>query len=529
MNREQYESIKVLDLKGIAKQRGIRNSAKYKKEELIDMMLAMDAKEAGAKAAAETPSEKKEETGNAADAEEKPKSRRGRPPKAAAVRNREDRTPAEAHTTLREEPQAEDRGEPAPSAVDHPVNAAEQGTSPENPVENRLPEEGQERHEKKIPQYDDARPCSGFLEVLTDGYGFLRSNGFMSGDNDIYVSPSQIRRFNLKTGDIITGSTRKNNPNDKFGALLYINTINDMRPDEAARRPNFEDLTPIFPDERIRLETPGCPLAVRIIDFISPIGKGQRGMIVSQPKAGKTTLLKQIAKSVTSQYPDMHLIILLIDERPEEVTDMKESVTGDRVEVVYSTFDELPEHHKRVSEMVIARAKRLVEMGEDVMILLDSITRLARAYNLTVTPSGRTLSGGLDPTALYSPKRFFGAARNMREGGSLTILATALVETGSKMDDVVFEEFKGTGNMELVLDRKLSEKRVFPAIDLARSSTRREDLLLSKEEQAAADYVRKALSGLKKEEAGEAIVRLFANTRTNQDFIRYVIAKHGVF
>jgi transcription termination factor Rho len=301
-----------------------------------------------------------------------------------------------------------------------------------------------------------------------------------------------------------------------------VTGINGLHPGEGHRRPNFEDLTPIFPNERIRLERPGASVAMRVVDLISPIGKGQRGMIVSQPKAGKTTLLKEIAKSVLFNNPEMHLIILLIDERPEEVTDIKEAIQGDNVEVIYSTFDELPEHHKRVSEMVIERAKRLVEHKKDVIILLDSITRLARAYNLTVPPSGRTLSGGLDPAALHMPKRFFGAARNMREGGSLTVLATALVETGSKMDDVVFEEFKGTGNMELVLDRKLSEKRIFPAIDIVKSGTRREDLLLSDDEQAAVDNMRKAFNGMRSDEAVENILNMFAHTRNNQEFINMV-------
>lgn len=381
----------------------------------------------------------------------------------------------------------------------------------------------QENVKKTPPHYEDAHECSGILEVMAEGYGFLRSDNYLPGDSDVYVSPSQIRRFNLKTGDIITGATRKNNQNDKFGALLYITKTNGMNPEEAASRKNFEDLTPIFPNERIRLELPGAkinPLSLRIVDLISPIGKGQRGMIVSPPKAGKTTLLKQIARSVTISHPDMHLLILLIDERPEEVTDMKEAIRGENVEVIYSTFDELPEHHKRVSEMVIERAKRLVEHGKDVMILLDSITRLARAYNLTVPPSGRTLSGGLDPAALHMPKRFFGAARNMREGGSLTILATALVDTGSKMDDVVFEEFKGTGNMELVLDRKLSEKRVFPAIDLAKSSTRKDDLLLTREEQKAEEIIRRNLSDLRKDEATETILHTFEQIRTNADLVR---------
>jgi len=331
----------------------------------------------------------------------------------------------------------------------------------------------------EIEQLDSGETKVGILEVLPDGYGFIRCDNYLPGENDVYVSPAQIRRFNLKTGDIVAGNTRIKSQNEKFSALLYIKEVNGFHPSEAQRRPKFEDLTPIFPNERIHLETPGSGVAMRMVDLISPIGKGQRGMIVSQPKTGKTTLLKQIAKAVTRNHPEIKLLILLIDERPEEVTDIKESIEGKNVEVIYSTFDELPDNHKRVSEMVIERAKRLVEHKQDVVILLDSITRLARAYNLTVQPSGRTLSGGLDPAALYMPKKFFGAARNMREGGSLTILATALVDTGSRMDDVVFEEFKGTGNMELVLDRSLSEKRIFPAIDLPKSSTRREDLLLS--------------------------------------------------
>ena len=336
------------------------------------------------------------------------------------------------------------------------------------------------------------------------------------------MAPSQIRRFNLKTGDIIEGNTRIKTQSEKFSALLYLKKINGFSPEEASKRCNFEDMTPIFPNERLRLEMPGSSVAMRIMDLISPVGKGQRGMIVSPPKAGKTTLLKEVAKSVTKNSPEMHLIILLIDERPEEVTDIKEAIEGPNVEVIYSTFDELPEHHKRVSEMVIERAKRLVEHKKDVMILLDSITRLTRAYNLTVPPSGRTLSGGLDPAALHMPKRFFGAARNMREGGSLTVLATALVETGSKMDDVVYEEFKGTGNMEMVLDRKLSEKRVFPAIDIPKSGTRREDLLLNPEELEAINIMRKALNGLKPEEAVDKILDMFARTRNNNEFVQMV-------
>ena len=361
----------------------------------------------------------------------------------------------------------------------------------------------QEIHD--IDKLDSGETASGILEVMTEGFGFIRCENYLPGENDVYVSPSQIRRFNLKTGDILEGNTRIKTQQEKFSALLYLSKVNGIHPAIAAKRPNFEDLTPIFPNKRLSLETGKTSTAMRIMDLMSPIGKGQRGMIVSPPKAGKTTLLKQVALSVRKNNPEVHMLILLIDERPEEVTDIKEAIEGANVEVIYSTFDELPEHHKRVSEMVIERAKRLVEHGKDVMILLDSITRLARAYNLTVAPSGRTLSGGLDPAALHMPKRFFGAARNMREGGSLTILATALVDTGSRMDDVVYEEFKGTGNMELVLDRKLSEKRMFPAIDIPKSGTRREDLLLSPEELEAVDHMRKALNGMRSDEAVENI------------------------
>ena len=370
-------------------------------------------------------------------------------------------------------------------------------------------------------ELDSGITVKGILEVLPDGYGFIRSDNYLPGENDVYVSPSQIRRFNLKTGDILKGNTRVKSQNEKFSALLYVTHINDIKANEIHRM-NFEDMTPIFPNERLHLERPGGSMAMRITDLVSPIGKGQRGMIVSPPKAGKTTLLKDAAKSILKNNPEMHLIILLIDERPEEVTDIKEAIRGKNVEIIYSTFDELPQHHKRVSEMTIERAKRLVEHKKDVTIFIDSITRLARAYNLTVPPSGRTLSGGLDPAALHMPKRFFGAARNMREGGSLTILATALVDTGSKMDDVVYEEFKGTGNMELVLDRKLQEKRVFPAIDIAKSGTRREDLLLSQEEQEAVDIMRKALNGMKSEEATENILNMFARTKDNAEFVQTI-------
>ena len=386
-----------------------------------------------------------------------------------------------------------------------------------------------EENEKQQEGVDSGVPASGILEVMPDGFGFIRCENFLPGENDVYVSPTQIRRFGLKTGDIINGIRRVKTSNEKFAALLYIRNVNGYPVSALERRPNFEDLTPIFPNSRLHMETAGkSSTAMRVLDLLAPIGKGQRGMIVSPPKAGKTTLLKQVAQAVTTNHPDMHMIILLIDERPEEVTDIKESVVGNNVEVIYSTFDELPERHKRVSEMVIERAKRLVEHGRDVIILLDSITRLARAYNLVVPPSGRTLSGGLDPAALHMPKRFFGAARNMREGGSLTILATALVDTGSRMDDVIYEEFKGTGNMELVLDRKLSEKRIFPAIDILKSGTRRDDLLLSRDEAEAVDIVRKATNSLKPEDSVERILDLFAQTRSNREFVE-VAKKRRMF
>lgn len=366
---------------------------------------------------------------------------------------------------------------------------------------------------------EGCQPACGILEVLQEGFGFLRSANFLTGQQDVYVAPSQIRRFGLRTGDMVDGFQKANPDDNKYDALIRINTINGVNPELCSHRPNFEKLTPVFPNSRLSMEVEGGSTALRIVDLISPIGKGQRGMIVSPPKAGKTTLLKKIANAVTHNYPDMHLIILLIDERPEEVTDIRESIQGEHVEVIYSTFDETPEHHKQVAEMVLERAKRLVEHKQDVMVLLDSLTRLARAYNLTVTPSGRTLSGGLDPAALHMPKKFFGAARNMREGGSLTILATALVDTGSRLDDMVFEEFKGTGNMELVLDRKLSERRIFPAIDITRSGTRREDLLLTPDELTAVSTIRKSISGLKNDDAIEQILNHFVHTKNNAEFI----------
>lgn len=374
----------------------------------------------------------------------------------------------------------------------------------------------------ELADLDSGITAHGILEVLPDGYGFIRCENYLPGENDVYVSPSQIRKFGLKTGDIVSGNTRIKTQSEKFSALLFVTKINGLPPAIAVKRRNFEDMTPIFPNERLKLENERSSTSMRIVDLLSPIGKGQRGMIVSPPKAGKTTLLKEVALSVLRNNPEMHLLVLLIDERPEEVTDIKETIRGKNVEVIYSTFDELPEHHKRVSEMLIERAKRLVEHKKDVIILLDSITRLARAYNLVVPPSGRTLSGGLDPAALHMPKRFFGAARNMREGGSLTILATALVATGSKMDDVIYEEFKGTGNMELVLDRRLSEKRMFPAIDIPKSGTRREDLLLTQDEQDAVYIMRRGLNGMKSDEAVDTILNLFQQTKQNSELVQKV-------
>ena len=469
--REKYESLSAVVLRDLAKARGLKNISGMKKSDLVDLMVAEDERQ-----------------------------------------GREENTKQREQTPQREQAQREQISQ-REQAQQRPAR---------EPRETREGKGESTAADETISNLDSGIMANGILEVMPDGYGFIRCENYLPGENDVYVSPSQIRKFNLKTGDIVAGNTRVKTQQEKFSALLYVSSVNGYHPGVAQKRKNFEDLTPIFPNRRIRLERPGCSVAMRIVDLVSPIGKGQRGMIVSQPKAGKTTLLKEIAKSVTKGNPDMHLIILLIDERPEEVTDIKEAIVGENVEVIYSTFDELPEHHKRVSEMVIERAKRLVEHGKDVMILLDSITRLARAYNLTVPPSGRTLSGGLDPAALHMPKRFFGAARNMREGGSLTILATALVDTGSKMDDVVFEEFKGTGNMELVLDRKLSEKRVFPAIDIVKSGTWRDDLLLEPEEQEAVEIMRKAINGMRTDEAVENILNMFARTRNNQEYIHMV-------
>ena len=546
MTREKYESLPLSTLKALAKSRNMKGISTLRKEALIERMLEEDQKEnqKNMEEPAVLKEEKKTETVQDQNQEPQEKREGGMERQNRETSENGTARPYQRPRYVRREERSEngERQEYRPRAprfnerrFQEPRNYNQNNREEEQRQEPRQ-EAGQEMRQEPLRQearpetrqeprqetstLDSGQEACGILEVMPDGFGFIRSDNYMPGDSDVYVSPSQIRRFGLKTGDIIRGNTRVKSATEKFSALLYLKSVNNLPLDQIMRRGNFEDMTPVFPDERLRLERPGGSLAMRIVDLVSPIGKGQRGMIVSPPKAGKTTLLKDAAKSILRNNPEMYLIILLIDERPEEVTDIKEAIQGSNVEVIYSTFDEQPEHHKRVSEMVIERAKRLVESKKDVTIFIDSITRLARAYNLTVPPSGRTLSGGLDPAALYMPKRFFGAARNMREGGSLTILATALVDTGSKMDDVVYEEFKSTGNMELVLDRKLQERRVFPAIDIAKSGTRREDLLLTPDEQEAVYNMRKALNGMKSEEAVENILNMFARTRNNGELIQ---------
>ena len=546
MTREKYESLPLSTLKALAKSRNMKGISTLRKEALIERMLEEDQKEnqKNMEEPAVLKEEKKTETVQDQNQEPQEKREDGMERQNRETLENGTARPYQRPRYVRREERSEngERQEYRPRAprfnerrFQEPRNYNQNNREEEQRQEPRQ-EAGQEMRQEPLRQearpetrqeprqetstLDSGQEACGILEVMPDGFGFIRSDNYMPGDSDVYVSPSQIRRFGLKTGDIIRGNTRVKSATEKFSALLYLKSVNNLPLDQIMRRGNFEDMTPVFPDERLRLERPGGSMAMRIVDLVSPIGKGQRGMIVSPPKAGKTTLLKDAAKSILRNNPEMYLIILLIDERPEEVTDIKEAIQGSNVEVIYSTFDEQPEHHKRVSEMVIERAKRLVESKKDVTIFIDSITRLARAYNLTVPPSGRTLSGGLDPAALYMPKRFFGAARNMREGGSLTILATALVETGSRLDDMVFEEFKGTGNMELVLDRKLQERRVFPAIDIAKSGTRREDLLLTPDEQEAVYNMRKALNGMKSEEAVENILNMFDRTRNNGELIQ---------
>ena len=562
--REKLETLPVAVLRDLAKDKQVENYARLKKDELIEAILiavgevtppasatketaaaegdapapakktparrkssatARKAEEPAQEQAAPTPEGTEQETKKETTEEKAPERRPARSQDRNADRGRDQRRNNHQNNAAQSQGQPQAQGQVQPQGQAQAQGQTQPQSQPAKPAPQLVivGDPNDPLHQEFDPTVvDKTSDANGILEVMTEGFGFIRCANYMPGENDVYVAPSTIKKFGLKTGDIITGSKKVKSQGEKFSALIFLRSVNGYSVQETARRVPFEKLTPIFPDERIHLELSSSSTAMRIVDLISPIGKGQRGMIVSQPKAGKTTLLKQIANSITTNNKEMHLIILLIDERPEEVTDIKESIRGDNVEVIYSTFDELPEHHKRVSEMVIERAKRLVEHGQDVCILLDSITRLTRAYNIVVAPSGRTLSGGLDPASLHMPKRFFGAARNMREGGSLTILATALVDTGSKMDDVVYEEFKGTGNMELVLDRKLSERRIFPAIDIIKSGTRREDLLLNAEEQEAVDIMRKALNGLRSEDAAERIIDMFSKTRNNAEFCQMI-------
>lgn len=551
--REKLQTLPLAELKELAKSQGLKGISTLRKAEIIELLCREN--EAAAQSEAVLQPDSGSSEGREAQSSREPQSskengeprdsgkpRDGRPQRDSSRQTRFVRQPRTSYGQQNSREASRDSAESR-----EPKESRESRDNRESRESRESRETGDIRDTREtradvresrpeprsdasgiagqdMAELDSGIEANGILEVMPDGFGFIRCENFLSGENDVYVAPSQIRRFNLKTGDIIVGNRRIKAVTEKFAALLYIKTVNGYPLSATERRPNFEDLTPIFPNERLHMETRGerNSVAMRVLDLLSPIGKGQRGMIVSPPKAGKTTLLKQVARAITVNHPDMHLMILLIDERPEEVTDIREAIVGPNVEVIYSTFDEQPDRHKRVSEMVIERAKRLVEHGRDVIILLDSITRLARAYNLTVAPSGRTLSGGLDPAALYMPKRFFGAARNMREGGSLTILATALVDTGSRMDDVVYEEFKGTGNMELVLDRRLSEKRIFPAIDILKSGTRRDDLLLNRQEAEAVDIVRKATNSLKPDEAVERILDLFSKTRNNYEFCEMV-------
>ena len=494
MTFEQLEAMRLQELRQLGKQLDVESPTVYPKRELVLKIL--------------------EKQGVMVDEEALP----APPPRRGGRRKKPDGLP-EQETEPSSDPTSERQEAAPPSCVEDVqqprAHAPARGMdAPFGEAESQGPKPAVHA----LLQSGSCGECQGFLEVLPEGYGFLRTSGYMPGQRDVYVSINQIRRFGLRTGDLVSGKTRPQRDNERYLALLYIEKINGLPPVPAEQRRSFDSLIPVFPSERFTMECEDAPsdLAIRAIDLLSPIGKGQRGLIVAPPKAGKTILLKKLAHSIALNYPDVKLFVLLIDERPEEVTDMQRSITG---EVVYSTFDELPEHHTRVAEMVFERAQRLVEQGEDVVILLDSITRLSRAYNLVVAPTGRTLSGGLDPGALYKPKRFFGAARNIEDGGSLTIIATALIETGSRMDDIIYEEFKGTGNMEIHLDRKLSEKRIFPAIDLNKSGTRREELLLSKAEMECSFNIRKLLSSSNTADATDQLLSLMAKTTTNQEFI----------
>ena len=470
--RNDYENMTLIELKDLAKELGVKNIYKFKKAELIEEVKRVSPVSI-------------EKNG---------------------VILREKITPKKAEEAVEESA--------ANNVKEEVKSAAVAETKTEAEVETISYEQKRERLRELIDESDTAR---GVLDVIDNNFGFLRGDNYLSGPNDIYISPSQIRRFNLRTGDMVEGKVRTPKEGEKFKALLYVQSVNGENPERAVGRKRFETLTPIYPEQRLRLETSPLDLSSRLMDIMSPIGKGQRGIIVAPPKAGKTTLLKKVANSIVKNHPEVKLIVLLIDERPEEVTDMQRSIKG---EVIYSTFDEEPDHHAKVAEMVLERAKRMVEQGQDVVILMDSLTRLSRAYNLTITPTGRTLSGGLDPGALINPKRFFGAARNIEEGGSLTILATALVDTGSRMDDMVFEEFKGTGNMEVHLDRKLQERRVFPAIDIYKSGTRREDLLLTQKEQEVVFNIRKVMYNSNSADTiTEKLIALMTKTKNNEEFM----------
>ncbi len=521
MDLQELKKKKIDDLRYIGKMLGIKSMTKMSKQALIDAILNVEKAEKQQSEEVKEEPEAKEAPSEevTAEAPPKPEGKDSETPQASDEKKKKNRADA-VKEKRNKRATASKRGRKGVKAE----NETENTEKAEVPEESAQPvtEETVQPNEpvKEEPKIqDNTEDAEGLLEILAEGYGFLRVNNYLSGSKDIYVPPTLIRKFGLKTGDKIKGKSKMQRENDKYHALCFINTINDDPIDVALKRRPFESLTPIYPDEKLTLETQSNELSTRLIDLIAPIGKGQRGMIVSPPKAGKTVLLKKIANAITENHPDVHLIVLLIDERPEEVTDMRESVQGD---VISSTFDEMPEKHIKVSEMVFERSKRLVEQGKDVVILMDSLTRLARAYNITIAPTGRSLSGGLDPGALYNPKRFFGAARNIRGGGSLTIVATALIDTGSKMDDVIFEEFKGTGNMELHLDRKLSEKRVFPAIDINKSGTRKEELLLTEKELNSVFSIRRAMSNLGTADVTEMIVSKMLKTKNNEEFINTI-------
>jgi transcription termination factor Rho len=527
-NEVKISPVEDVKAEEASKEKQLKRPGRKRKDEAIDDEVKEDKTQIDETQIDETIEVKQERT----DQGIKPARRRGRPRKTQTTAEQD--IPDKVQTAVNEKKEDDRETQKAPKEIRRVYSKREMSREAPAAEDN----EKQDKSEDKLPaRYPDRKketwnaasngiekiesddPVEGVLEVLPDGYGFLRGSNYLSGPKDIYVSPSQIRRFNLKTGDKILGKGRIPKEGEKFQALLYVQSVNGDSPDSAQKRISFEHLTPIFPEKRITLETNQRELSTRLIDLIAPIGNGQRGMIVSPPKAGKTILLKKIANSITTNYPDIELIILLIDERPEEVTDMQRST---KAEIIYSTFDKVPEHHIKVAEMVLERAQRMVEHKKDVVILLDSITRLARAYNLSIPPTGRTLSGGLDPGALHSPKRFFGSARNIEFGGSLTIIATALIETGSRMDDVIFEEFKGTGNMELHLDRKLSEKRIFPAIDINKSGTRREELLLGQRELESIWAIRKAMSNMGNAEVTETIINRLIQTKTNEEFVNSI-------